>query len=262
MDIVRPGLSKGKTVLVLFGAVSLVLGIVAIFYGEFSTSIGIEGVIDYGISGIGFLLFTLCILVIFGILLSNIKDFVPHTRDEARAFAHECGVVLLNVVLYGGSAFVALGALSALDRTIAAPLIAIALCIVVFVLYRRHRKRNKISYKHTSQVGMLLFFLLLSGFGLLAGITIVSESATDLKNGPQTIDGVLSDAKEDRPRGRYSSLSATTVEIEFKTIQDEAIHLSIKQQDKQALQQIVDTGGYARVTFYPKTQVFVEAQPL
>ncbi|MEG0503013.1 MAG: hypothetical protein RR547_00070, partial [Raoultibacter sp.] len=78
MDIVRPGLSKGKTVLVLFGAVSLVLGIVAIFYGEFSTSIGIEGVIDYGISGIGFLLFTLCILVIFGILLSNIKDFVPH----------------------------------------------------------------------------------------------------------------------------------------------------------------------------------------
>lgn len=232
------------------------------FYGEFSTSVGVEGVVNHGIGGVGFLLFALCIIVFFGMLASNSKALVPRTREDMLLIGHECGVLVLNLVFYGGTAFVALAALTALDRSIVMPLVVIALCIGLFVLYRRHRKRNKMVYAYASQVGLLLFLLALFGFGLFAGTTIVSESATDLIRGPQTISGIVSDVEKDRPTGRYSAFSATTIELDFETLEGKTVHVSIKQQDKQALQQIVDTEGYARVTFYPETQVFVSAQSL
>lgn len=72
---------------------------------------------------------------------------------------------------------------------------------------------------------------------------------------------MLNGFKEQRPSGRGAAFNATDLVIDFTTgVGNKHVYVSIKEQDRAVLQQIVDTGGFVRLTYYPRTNVFVRAE--
>lgn len=265
MSFLRPDLTMVGKALVIIGLVALFGGFAALLYGEFAPSVGYQGVLDRGIGSAGILAMGLGVLCFVPLVARDPWQAATRSAESPeallRAAAKELGVVALNLVCYVGAALVALGALTALDRApIAAGLVMIA-CIVALVLYRRHRKRHPRSYNLTKPLGIVLFML---AFGFAAGAfgTLQTSSAlADALEGPREQVCVLSDFDEQRPTGRYSSLRAADLVIDFTDESGQTVRVAIKEQDRAALGQIAEAGSVVRLAYYPRTNVFVSARP-
>lgn len=266
MALVRPDLAFAEKALVMGGLVALFGGFVAFLYGQFAPSVGFRGLVDQGIGGTGFLAMGAGVLCFAPLVARDPWNARPRTPEGRRALrreaAQEAGVIALNLLCYVGTALVALGALSALDRAPIAAGIAIAACVLAFVLYRRHRKRRRCTYRVAKPFGIVLFML---AFALTAGAfgaLQASNALVDALEGPCEQVCTLDDFDEQRPTGRYSSLRAAELVFDFIDEDGRSVRLSIKEQDRAVIRQIAETGGVARIAYYPRSGVFVGAEPL
>ena len=162
---------------------------------------------------------------------------------------------------YVGAGLVALGALTALGRAPVAAGITMLISLAVLVRYRWHRWKHRCTYDHLKPFGIVLIML---AFGLVAGIIggmQAADAIADAAEGPSEEACMLNGFKEQRPSGRGAAFNATDLVIDFTTgVGNKHVYVSIKEQDRAVLQQIVDTGGFVRLTYYPRTNVFVRAE--
>ena len=219
--------------------------------------------------------------LIFGAALGGITVvLVAEARTTRRLKAHgegydrllwlkELGVIALNVLVYVGAVLLSLGALSSLDgaRTgqIAVAVVVWIVCAATVVLYRRHRKRRRVAY---DDAGPLLLIAFLGAMALLCAFFSVDSSRNvlaDLFQGPRTAVCTLSNVQEDRPSGRYRSLSQTTLVCEFTTTTGELVYVEVAKKDASALRGIMESAEAneaVRLTLYPHSRVFVSAEPI
>ncbi len=265
MALLNPSFSTWQKACAVIGALMLFLGFGALVYSEFSTSVGFQGVVNHGISGISFgvmgLSFCLFTILLGFAAIESITEDPANQQSSARDVFRELGVIALNGVCYLGVPIFALGSFVALDTATVPAAIAIALCVMAFVLYRRHRKRHKMEYRFFKPFGVVLFLAAFVIATAVMSVIISSEAIVDALSGPRTANGSLVDLEEDRPRGRGSFARAATVNLKFAS-SEEVVSLSVKKQDAATLQQFIDAGSYARLTYYPRTGVFVSVEPL
>lgn len=248
----------------VFASVALIVG------GEWARSTGFAGLVARLCTAGGFLLFGLSMAAFFAVFVDGLvrgRARDPRERAERRTMLlHEAGVIVLNVAVYGGTVVLALGALASLDRTgvdgIAFVLVIWAACIVAFVLYRRHRKRHRMTYDGVGPLALCAFFLGMACLGVFGGYSTGGEAVADLVGGPRTELCALSDVSESTPSGRYRALSQAVVHVDFEAVDGRTVRVDVVRADAHELAPIAEAGGIVRLTYYPCTHVFVSAEPV
>lgn len=263
--------SKAEKASLIITLVCIFVGAGLYIYGEQATGIGAAGVVNKLLGSLGMAVFSVGLLIV-GVLfakwiISGLGAMSTDDRSETlKALGKQLLVVLLNIIVYGGCVFLFLGGIAALDYASAGVLIAVfglwALCIAVFIFYRRYRKKHKMSYSLVGYVAMTLFFL---GFATLLITAFFRSEAPnafqDLAEGPTTADVFLVEADIDYPSYRYRAFVQDQHILTFYTADNERIVLRIPEKDVAAAQVINDYGNFVHVTYYPRSQVFCEATP-
>ena len=254
---------------ILVAGVCIILGFAVFVYGEQSTGIGLAGVVNKLVYGIGMAIFSAGIIIIGlwfvkWIIVSLLeKDSVDRLATVKRFFG-QLGVVLLNVAIYGGTFVLAMSGLSALDSanagTIAVVLVLWAVCVAVFVLYRRHRKKRRMGYDLVGYLGMTVFLLAIGGFSLTVFFSSNTYNAIrDLQEGPKTADVLLVNDTVRHPAFRYRLILQSDHVLTFYTPEDERIVLEVPDKDIGEAVVIDDYGDYVHLTYYLYTQVYCGA---
>ncbi|MDO4442387.1 MAG: hypothetical protein Q4B69_00735 [Slackia sp.] len=185
----------------------------------------------------------------------------------ASRFAREVACFAVACIAYAGSAFVALGAIVAFGKGEPTParlfkLVAVlAVCVGVVVSYRLYRKKHPASYDMLGGAGIAALFVLLVIGSLAIGVIQSKDALIDLMRGPQTELCWLAEVEEDRATGRYGGFSQNTLEMTFKTLDDRAIHISVAENDRSGLADIVEAEGVVWLTYFPESGVFLSAEP-
>lgn len=143
--LVEPAPRPDRAIIVA-GTALLIVGFLGILIGEFGCSVGRIGVLCWIAGSLGIFFAGLCFLCfavfMFRHMVRKAAGQRILTKENVRGAAVELGVIFLNVLIYGGCAIIALGALTAMDSApfIALPVIAFA--ILGFASYRIYRKRH------------------------------------------------------------------------------------------------------------------------
>lgn len=261
MAVFRAGLSTWQKVVAILGLVLLFGGFAAVLVSEFGTSVGSAGLANHIAGTAGFLAFGLGLLGYTAIFTADAWRTRPNNAEEwkyeLRDGVREFGIVILNIVFYGGTVFIALGALSVADSVLAPALIIIAVCIAVFVLYRRWRKRHPRTYVRARWTGLMLFMAGLGVVACAAGALETTKGMADALAGSRTAVCAFTGFDEHRPTGRYSALATTDLAVELTDADGSIVNITVKEQDREALRPLVDAGGVARVAYYPRTGILV-----
>lgn len=253
------------TLVVLFAAFGI------LFAGEWAPSIGYMGLARYLCMAAGFVLFALS-FVGFAIMLvvaSQERKGGAGAGFAATAarFAREVGRFAVACIAYAGSAFVALGVIVAFGEGAPTPvrllkLVAVlAVCIGVAVSYRLYRKKHPVSYDMLGSAGIAVLFVLLTIGSLAIGVIQSKDALIDLMRGPQTELCWLAEVEEDHATGRYRGFSQDTLEMTFKTLDDRPIHISVAENDRPGLADVVSAEGVVWLTYFPESGVYVSAKP-
>lgn len=271
-SIVAPGTPFSRKIIAIAGIALLLLALAGVLVGMQSTSVGAEGLRNHGILGIGFACLGASVFLFGIVLASDAWSRRPRGKEAIleylTTFLAETGKLGVTILIYGGGAIIALGSLSSFDRADSAfdvvfRLIIMIACIAVIVAWRRRNKKHPRSYNTVGPIGLVAFMAALCVLGVLGGAMVISEYASDRANGPQTVLCRLSDVEENRPSGRYRALSPTKLEIEFTSYENESIHqVAISEHDREALKEIIDSGGICYLTYYPASKIFVSAKPV
>ncbi len=258
-----------KKAVIIAASLALLGGIALFLYGEWTTSVGIEGVFHYLFRMIGLILLGMSLLI-FGIALITrmatvFRKMDPIDRKETVSRAtQQILTAFLNVLVYGGLFLLAMGGLSALDG---ASLIRVAIvfvvwifCVMSFIAYRRYRKKHKMSYSIMGEIGVSLLLLFLGAGMFWVGASGTTDAAQDLSEGPKAEDMFLVDAELENPHWRYQFIVQPNHVLTFYTADENRIVLYVLEADVDKAKAINDLGNFVHVTYYPRTQVFCEAQ--
>ncbi len=272
MKTIGPDIGGWRRVVLAIVAVSVFAAIGLVLYGEWATSVGFAGLMSRLSTAGGFIVFGVALAGVFAVFASDFARERIGTRgpqeraQRRRAALRKVGVVALNVLVYGGTAVLALGGLASLDGAgfdrVAFVIALWAVCVVTLVLYRRHRKRHRVSYDGTGALALCAFCLLLACLGFFGGWSLGGEAVVDLVRGPLTEVCTLADVSEDAPSGRYQALQQTVVQVEFAAADGRTVRVVVAKTDANELASVADAGGVVRLTYYPRTNVFVSAEPI
>lgn len=265
MAVFRAGLSTWQKVVVLVGLVLLFGGFGALMVGQFGTSVGNAGLANRAAANAGFLAMGLALLGYAVVFLAGDWRVRPRGleawKQELREGAREFGAALINVIGYGGTVIVALGALSVADSVPVVSVVVILACVAGFVALRLWRRRHPRAYPRAWGVAMFLFMV---GFGSVACVAGALEEAkvvADALEGPRTTLCAMTGFEEQHPSGRYRALSTTDLALELTDSEGHTIFLTVKEQDREALRPLAEAGGRARTTYYPHTGILVAFEP-
>lgn len=252
--LVEPAPRPDRAIIVA-GTALLIVGFLGILIGEFGCSVGQPGVLCWiaGPLGIFFAVF------MFRHMVRKAAGQRILTKENVRGAAVELGVIFLNVLIYGGCAIIALGALTAMDSApfIALPVIAFA--ILGFASYRIYRKRHPFPYEYTSKAWVVVVLAIL-GIFMVPRMANATSGIADLAEGPQTAVVELLDLDVNRPTGRYAGIRTTDYIARFGFGSKRDFTLIVKAQDKEALMPLTETRGLVTVTYYPNSQRLVRIE--
>ena len=249
-----------------------ILGGAAFFiYGEQATGVGFAGIITKLAGCIGMVAFSVGVLIV-GIcfakwIVVTYRALTPAERTiTLKALGKQLAVVAVNILVYGGCFILILGGIAALDNaSIGTVLVAFVIwagCIAIFVLYRRYRKKHKMSYKFIGDIALTAFLLAFAVFMLFAFThTEIPNAVQDMLEGPKTADVLLVEADIDYATARYRALVQDQHVLTFYTSNEERIVLIVPEKDVAAAQVINEYGNFVHLTYYPRSQVFCEATP-
>lgn len=173
--------------------------------------------------------------------------------------------LLLNLVIYGGGAIVALGAFTSLDGATSFAHIALAVavcaaCVAAIVLWRRHRVKSGVRFAMLSNVGVPVLLLALALVGIVPGAIVGSQVASDLVAGPRTDVCTIQEFDEYHPTGRLAGFRQDTFSLTFVTQDGSEARVSVAESDRAALIGVTEVGSEALITYYPHSGVLVSAQ--
>ncbi|MDO4590182.1 MAG: hypothetical protein Q4B35_02125 [Slackia sp.] len=262
---------ESKKVVAIVAAVVLCVAFALLMVGEWMPSIGYVGLLRPLCSAAGFVLFGIsfvCVALMMAASSHQRKagarvDFgatVVKLVREALRFAVSCAA-------YVGSAFVALAVIVAFGEGAPTPdrllklVVVLAACVGVAVLYRRYRKKHPVSYDMLGAAGIVALFALLTLGAFAVGASLAKDVVADALHGPRTELCWLAEVDENRATGRYSSLSQDKIDMTFKTFDEREIHISVAENDRPGLSDIVDAEGVVWLTYFPESGVYLSAEP-
>lgn len=246
----------------IIGCVFLFTAFGVLVYGRFATSVGAFALYNRAAVGVGFMLFGVSLLCFTPLLYLQRM----HRRHVDPAdLARELKGIALGFLCYVVPFFLAMGALSSADSTGMFGLaLMVAFGAIPFV-YRRHRKKDPISYKHTGSAALILFCVAMAGFALVGGAFSCSEMLDDFEGGWKQERFAFYEAEINRPRGRGAALSPTTFEVSLykdgesvRTGHVDA-RLSVNADEWPEVALVLDE-PMAEVRWYPRTRTLVGAQ--
>ena len=187
----------------IFLIISCIIGGAVLFiYGEQAVGIGQEGVVNKFLGSLGMAVASIGMFIVGCFFVKRIvlglKSMSASERSETRkAFVRQLSIAALNVLVYGALFILLLGSLTALDGASAGTDFVVfavwAACIASFVLYRRHRKKHKVSYELLKQPAITAFLFLFAVVILAVFIrSDVPDSFQDLIEGPETAEVLIS----------------------------------------------------------------------
>lgn len=263
--------SKAERISLIISCICIIGGAALFVYGEQAVGIGQAGVVNKFLGSLGLATMSIGMLIVGCYFVRRIvlglNSMSPSERSATRkAFVKQLSIAALNVLVYGALFILFLGSLTALDGasvgTCFVVFVVWAACIATFVLYRRHRKKHKVSYELLKQPAITLFLFLFAA--VMLAVFIRSDAPDlfqDLIEGPETADVLLVEADIDHPSARYRALMQDQHVLTFYTADEERIVLVVPEKDVAAAKVINDYGNFVHLTYYPRTQVFCEALP-
>lgn len=229
--LVEPAPRPDRAIIVA-GTALLIVGFLGILIGEFGCSVGQPGVLCWIAGPLGIFFAGLCFLCfavfMFRHMVRKAAGQRILTKENVRGAAVELGVIFLNVLIYGGCAIIALGALTAMDS---APFIALP--VIAFAIL---------------------------GIFMVPRMANATSGIADLAEGPQTAVVELLDLDVNRPTGRYAGIRTTDYIARFGFGSKRDFTLIVKAQDKEALMPLTETRGLVTVTYYPNSQRLVRIE--
>lgn len=254
--------NRKQAPLLIVGCVFLFAGFGALVYSRFATSVGVVGLYNRASLGIGFILFGISMAIFTPCLY---LQTIHKKHVDQRELARELTGIALGFFCYVLPFLFGMGALSSADTT---GLFGIALTVAFLAIpffYRRHRKRNPISYTHTGAVAMVLFCAVMAGIAIVGGSFSSSEVLEDLDGGWKQERFAFYEANINKPSGRGALLTPTTFEVALykdgysvKNRTADA-HLSVNASDWPAVAPVLDE-PMAEVRWYPETRTLVGAR--
>lgn len=252
----------GQAVAAMVGCAFLFAALGTLAYSRFCTSIGALGLYNRASVGVGFVLFGIS-MVLFTPCLYLQRLYRAHI-DPAQLGGELKGVVL-GFLCYGVAFIFAMGALSSADETGAVGIVLAIACGVVAVCYRRYRKKNPIAYKHTGSAALVVFCGAVAAFSVVAGALSCGEVLDDLSGGWRQDEFAFYDASVNRPSGRGSMLTPTTIEVDLyedvaaADARRASAHLTVNASDWPQVERVLEE-PLAEVRWYPKTGTLVGAR--
>ena len=190
------------------GAVAII-GCVLV-YGRFATSVGAAALYNRASVGVGFILFGISMLCFTPMVY---LQRMHRRRIDSAVLARELKGILLGFFCYVVPFFLAMGALSSADSTGAFGLALMVAFGAIPFAYRRHRKKDPISYRHTGSAAIVAFCGVFAVISIAGGAFSCSEMLDDLNGGWRQERFAFYEAEINKPRGRGAALSPTTFEV-------------------------------------------------
>lgn len=246
----------------LVGCVFLFIGFAALVYSRFATSVGAVALYNRASVGVGFLLFGISMVVFTPCLY---LQTIHKKHVDQRALAREVRGIALGFFCYVLPFLFGMGALSSADSTGAFGIVLTIVFLAIPFIYRRHRKKDLISYNHTGAAAIVLFCGVMAGIAMVGGAFSCSEMLDDLNGGWKQETFAFYEAEINRPRGRGAMLTPTTFEISlYKDGESVAngqvdARLSVNADEWPEVALVLDE-PIAEVRWYPKTRTLVGAR--
>lgn len=245
----------------IIGCVFLFTAFGVLVYGRFAASVGAFALYNRASVGVGFILFGISMLCFTPMVY---LQRIHRRRIDPAVLTRELKGILLGFLCYVVPFFLAMGALSSADTTgVFGLALMVAFGAIPFV-YRRHRKKDPISYKHTGSAAIVAFCGVFAVISIVGGAFSCSEMLDDLNGGWKQERFAFYEAEINKPRGRGAALSPTTFEVSlYKDGESVANHhvdarLSVNAADWPEVALVLDE-PMAEVRWYPKTRTLVGA---
>ncbi|WP_443813534.1 hypothetical protein [Collinsella sp.] len=246
----------------IIGCVFLFTAFGVLVYGRFATSVGAAALYNRASAGVGFILFGISMLCFTPMVYLQRM----HRRHvDSAVLAREIKGIGLGFLCYVVPFILAMGALSSADTTgVFGLALMVAFGAIPFV-YRRHRKKDPISYKHTGSAAIVAFCGVFAVISIAGGAFSCSEILDDLNGGWEQGTFAFYEAEINKPRGRGAALSPTTFEVSlYRDGESVANHhvdarLSVNAADWPEVALVLDE-PMAEVRWYPKTRTLVGAR--
>lgn len=246
------------------GCVFLFVGFAALVYSRFATSVGAAALYNRASVGVGFLLFGISMAVFTPCLY---LQTIHKKHVDRRALAREVRGIALGFFCYVLPFLFGMGALSSADSTGAFGIVLTIVFLAVPFIYRRHRKKDPISYNHTGAAAIVLFCGVMAGIAMVGGAFSCSEMLDDLNGGWRQERFAFYEAEINRPRGRGAALSPTTFEVSLYKDGESArtghvdARLSVNADEWPEVALVLDE-PMTEVRWYPRTRTLVGAQDI
>lgn len=253
---------RGQAVAAMVGCAFLFAALGTLVYSRFCTSIGAAGLYNRASVGVGFILFGISMALFTPCLY--LKRLHRSHIDPAQ-LGRELKGVVLGFLCYGVAFVFAMGALSSADETGVVGIALAIACGAVAVCYRRYRKKNPIAYKHTGSAALVVFCGAMAAFSVVAGALSFGEVLDDLSGGWRQNEFAFYGASVNRPSGRGSMLTPTTIEVDLyedvaaADARRASAHLSVNASDWPQVERVLEE-PLAEVRWYPKTGTLVGAR--
>lgn len=193
--------SKAERISLIISCICIIGGAVLFLYGEQAVGIGQEGVVNKFLGSLGMAVASIGMFIVGCFFVKRIafslKSMSASERSITRkAFVKQLSIAALNVLVYGTLFILFLGSLTALDGASVGTYFVVfavwAACIALFILYRRHRKKHKVSYELLKQPAITVFLFLFAAVILAVFIrSDAPDSFQDLIEGPETSRGAF-----------------------------------------------------------------------
>ena len=193
----------------IIGCVFLFTAFGVLVYGRFATSVGAAALYNRASVGVGFILFGISMLCFTPMVYLQRM----HRRHvDSAVLARELKGILLGFFCYVVPFFLAMGALSSADTTGVFGLVLMVAFGAIPFVYRRHRKKDPISYKHTGSAAIVAFCGVFAVISIAGGAFSCSEMLDDLNGrsaspstGPRSISRAAAGRRCRPPRSRSRS---------------------------------------------------------
>lgn len=203
---------RGQAVVAMVGCAFLFSALGTLVYSRFCTSIGAAGLYNRASVGVGFILFGISMALFTPCLY---LQRLHRSHIDPAQLGRELKGVVLGFLCYGVAFVFAMGALSSADETGVVGIALAIACGAVAVCYRRYRKKNPIAYKHTGSAALVVFCGAMAAFSVVASALSFGEVLDDLSGGWRQNEFAFYGASVNRPSGRGSMLTPTTIEVDL-----------------------------------------------
>ena len=246
----------------IIGCVFLFTAFGVLVYGRFATSVGAAALYNRASVGVGFILFGISMLCFTPMVY---LQRMHRRRIDPAVLARELKGILLGFFCYVVPFFLAMGALSSADTTGVFGLVLMVAFGAIPFVYRRHRKKDPISYRHTGSAAIVLFCGVFAVISIAGGAFSCSEMLDDFEGGWKQERFAFYEAEINqsaRPRGGVVAHHVRGLALQGRRVCRTArwTRASASTPTNGPRSPSSSTSRWREVRWYPRTRTLVGAQ--